>query len=352
MKRPLTLFQFILMVNLAFVAIEVPAQSLPTVVVVTTGGTIAEKIDPATGAAVPAVSGKDLISAVPGLEKIANIRTVEYSNIDSSHMTPQMWVGLSKKVDEVLKDPKVKGVVITHGTDTIAEGAYFLDLTLKSKKPVVFVGAMRNASDVSPDGPANILDAVTQVCSDKAAGWGVTVTMNQYINAAKSVRKVQTSNVQAFNSGEKGYLGYIAVGKVEKFNDRPAGIKLPIPKELPKVILIKTFAGDDGALVKFAADQDAKGIVIEGVGAGNVNPQVADAIKYALDKDVVVVLSTRVYNGDVLPVYGVKGGGASLVKQGVILGGNIPAAKDRLLLMLAIPQARGNHDQLQQWFDS
>ncbi len=334
------------------IAIRLNAKDLPTVAIVTTGGTIAEKIDPKTGGSVPAVSGKELIEAIPQLSKIAKIKTFEYSNIDSSHMTPKMWAGLSKKVDEVLsQDPAIKGVVVTHGTDTIAEGAYFLELTLKTKKPVVFVGAMRNLSDVSPDGPANLFNGIIQVSSDKAQSWGVTVTMNQYINSAASVRKVQTSNIQAFNSGEKGYLGYIAMGKIEKFNESPPVKKLSLPKNLPKVVLLQTFAGDDGALLKYAVDSGTKGIVIEGVGAGNVNPNVNDAIHYALKKNVIVVLSTRVFNGDVLPIYGDKGGGEMLVKHGVILGGNLTGPKDRLLLMLAIAETNGDHEKIKTYFD-
>lgn len=323
---------------------------LPTVVIVTTGGTIAEKTDPTGGGAVPALSGKDLIKAVPELGKIANIKVVSYSNIDSSQMTPELWAGLSKAVDKELLDPTVKGAVVTHGTDTMAEGAYFLDLTLKTTKPVVFVGAMRDASDSSPDGPANILNAVTQVCSDEAKDWGVTVTLNQYINSARDVRKTNSTNVQTFNSGEKGYLGYIAMGKVLRFNDRQSRRKFPIPKDLPKVVLLETFAGDDGKFVRYAVSEGAEGIVIEGVGAGNVNAEVYKAIQYALSQGIAVVITTQVFNGGVFPIYGDQGGGATLKKAGVILGGDLPAAKARILLMLVLPEGKGDHAKLAECF--
>lgn len=315
-----------------------PDPKLPTVAIVTTGGTIAEKRDPKTGGAVPAISGKDLVEAVPGLEKVANIQVFPFSNIDSSQMTPEIWAKLSKKVDEVLKDPKIKGAVVTHGTDTMAEGAYFLDLTVQSKKPVVFVGAMRDASDLSPDGPANIYNAVLQAASEEAKKFGVTVTLNQYINAARAVRKTQTTNVQTFNSGEKGYLGYIVMGKVHTFNVPLIKQKIPIPEKLPKVVLLKTFAGDDGRFVRYAIDTGAKGIVVEGVGAGNVNAKVYEAIKYALNKKIPVVIATREYNGAVYPIYGDKGGGATLQKAGAILAGDLISPKARILLILAIPQ--------------
>ncbi len=323
---------------------------LPTVAIVTTGGTIAEKVDPKTGGAVPALSGKKLLKAVPDIAKVANIKVVNYSNIDSSQMTPKLWAGLSRVVDKQLEDPLIKGAVITHGTDTMAEGAYFLDLTLKSNKPVVFVGAMRDASDLSPDGPANIFNGVIQVCSDEARDWGVTVTLNQYINSARDVRKTNSTNVQTFNSGPKGYLGYIAMGEVLRFNDRLDRQRLPIPKDLPKVILLETFAGDDGSLIRYVADQGAGGIVIEGVGAGNVDAKVYKAVKYALSKGIAVVITTRVYHGGFFPIYGDQGGGETLEKAGVIPGGDLTGPKAVIFLMLALPQVKGNHARLTEYF--
>jgi L-asparaginase len=296
---------------------------LPIVAVITTGGTIAEKIDPKTGGAVPAVSGKDLLGAVPQLARAARIKVAKYSNIGSSQMTPELWAGLSKSVDRVLEDPSIKGAVITHGTDTMAEGSYFLDLTLKTDKPVVFVGAMRDASDVSPDGPANILNAVMQVCSDNAGGWGVTVTLNPYINSARDVRKTNSTNVQTFNSGEKGLLGYIAMGKIYRFHDRIDRQRFPLPDKLPKVVLLKTFVGDNGSLLRYAVEQGAEGVVIEGVGAGNVNADVYGAVEHALKKGIAVVVTTRVYHAGVFPIYGDQGGGETLEKAGVILGGDL-----------------------------
>jgi L-asparaginase len=326
--------------------------SLPTVAIITTGGTIAEKTDPKTGGAVPAVSGADLIKAVPQLAKIAQVKVINFSNIDSSQMTPELWAKLSRKVDQVLADPKIKGAVITHGTDTMAEGSYFLDLTLMSDKPVAFVGAMRDASDLSPDGPANILNAVIQVCSPQAKDWGVTVTMNQYINSARHVRKTQTTNVQTFNSGEYGYLGYIAMGKVYHLNDRPVRLRLPIPKKMPKVVLLSDYAGSDGSFVRYAVDQGAKGIVIEAVGAGNVNAKMFKAIKYALAKNVAVVITSRVPHGAVMPIYGDEGGGEQLKKAGAILAGDLYAPKARLLLMLALADAKGNNKKLKGYFST
>lgn len=326
------------------------AHPLPKVVVVTTGGTIAEKDDPKTGGAVPAVTGQALVKAVPGLDHLADIHVVQFSNIDSSHMTPQIWRKLSKTVDQILQNPEVVGVVVTHGTDTMAEGAYFLDLTLRSPKPVVFVGAMRDASDLSPDGPANIYNAVLQVTSPEAQRFGVTVTLNQYINSARYVRKTETTNVQTFNSGENGYLGYIAMGNVHKFHERIPALKLQLPKQLADVALLKTYAGDDGKFIYYAADAGAQGIVVEAVGAGNVNPMVFEAIKYALSKGIVVAIATRVFNGAVYPIYGDVGGGKALEDAGCILVGDMISPKARLLLMLALSN-NASTQEMKEYFE-
>jgi len=340
-------FKLMLILSFSFLLILSPANagrtteynpSLPKVVILTTGGTVSMKYNPASGGAVSAVSGKDLIAAVPGLDKIANIETVDFCNIYSSQMTPDIWRNLSAKVQEILERSDVQGVIVTHGTDTMAEGAFFLETTLQSEKPVVFVGAMRTGSDLSPDGPANIYNAVLQVCSPQAKVWGVTVTMNQFINRARHVRKDETTNVQTFNSGEHGYLGYIVEGQVIPFNNVLIKKKLPLPDYFPDVPLITTYAGDDGKFIRYAVDRGVKGLLIEGVGAGNVNKNVFRAIKYALSKKVPVVVASRVRHGGLYPLYGDEGGGSSLINMGAYLAGDLSPCKARLLLMIALAQ--------------
>ncbi|WP_203544865.1 asparaginase [Desulfovibrio sp. JC010] len=325
---------------------------LPNIVIVSTGGTIAEKTDPKTGGAVPALSGKELIAAVPGLAEIANVSVQQLCNIDSSQMTPEIWGRLSRKVNELLADDKVDGVVVTHGTDTMAEGAYFLDLTTRSDKPVVFTGAMNDASSANPDGPGNIMNAVIQAASVEARNWGVTVTLNRYINSARAVRKTQTINMQTFMSGEKGYLGYISGKKIYRINERVHRQYLPLPKKLPKVVYIATYAGADGSLVLHAVDSGAKGLVVDGVGAGNVNKAVYEAIKYALSRKVAVIISSSVYYGAVEPVYGGPGGGKTLSDDGCILAGNLKGHKARLLLMLGLANYGNDSEKLKELFDN
>lgn len=312
------------------------AGQLPLVVIVSTGGTIAEKTDSA-GGAVPALSGQDLVKAVPGLAQVARLKVINLVDIDSSQMTPAIWARLSRTVSQELARPEVAGAVVTHGTDTMAEGAWFLDMTVTSPKTVVFTGAMRDASDPSPDGPINILNAVTIASSPRAQGWGVVVALNDYVNAARWVVKTQTTNVQTFNSGQKGYLGYVLGGQVRRWNPRPRRITLPLPTRLPKVVFLSTYAGADGSLVRYAVDQGAQGLVVEGVGAGNVNARVYQAIQYALSKGVEVVITTRPVHGGAWPIYGDQGGGLTLQKAGCILSRDLDGYKARLLLMLALP---------------
>ncbi|MEM7436551.1 MAG: asparaginase [Myxococcota bacterium] len=336
----------------------VEAAALHSVVVVTTGGTIAEKTDPKTGAAVPAVSGKDLIAAVPGLSKIANVVVVEYSNIDSSQMTPDLWAGLSRRVDQLLDGQRFVGAVVTHGTDTMAEGAYFLDITLRTNKPVVFTGAMNDASTPDPDGPGNLYNAVVQVLSPNAQNWGVTVTLDRYINSAADVRKTQTTNVMTFESGEKGYLGYVFDGKVTRINDRVRRTRIPLPavspqtnsQKLPNVPFVYAYSGADGSIVRAALASGAKGLVVEGVGAGNVNAAVDDVIVEALAKKIPVVISTRPPLGAAEPIYGDKGGGATLVRQGATLAGALEGAKARLLLIVALARFGNDTKEIKRVF--
>jgi len=360
--RPLAAFVLLVICSLAAAEQQAPKlefaslnPSLESVAIVATGGTIAERVDPKTGGAVPAVSAQDLVAAVPGLSDLANIGVYQFSNIDSSQMAPADWARLSVALDKILARPDVRGAIVTHGTDTMADGAFFVDVALKSDKPVVFTGAMNDASSRNPDGPGNIHNAVVQVLSPNAQNWGVSVSLNRYVNSARHVRKTQTTNVQTFNSGEKGYLGYVYHGQVQRLNDRLHRVRLPLsdplPDTLPDVPLIMAYAGSDGRLLRHAVDTGAKGLVVNGVGAGNVNADVFKAIQYALSKDIPVVVATRVYHGSVQPIYGDAGGGETLVKAGCILAGDLPAAKARLLLMLGLMKHGNDLDALRQLFN-
>ena len=322
---------------------------LPLVAVVTTGGTIAMKTG-ADGGAVPAVSGQDLLDSVPGLSKIARIRVVPVCNIDSSQMTPEIWLELSAKVDKILAEGSVRGVVVTHGTDTMAAGAFFLNTTLVSNKPVVFTGAMREGSDISPDGPQNIYNAVRQVTLQERGQWGVTLTVNQFVADAFDVRKVHTTNVQCFESGPAGYLGYVGAHGLAVYRRSVPAAKVARPESVPPVALCAMHPGDDGRLVRAAVDLGYRGIVVQAVGAGNVNKAVFEAVRYALGKKVAVVVTTQVQYGGVQAIYGDAGGGVSLKKAGCIFGGRLTSAKAALLLALGLADY-GNGEKLRALFE-
>ena len=242
------------------------------VIVLTMGGTIAMKLDPAHGI-VPAVSGEDLVASVPGLREACPIEVMEFSNIPSPHMTPKRMFELGNKVEELLRHEDILGVVITHGTDTLEETAYLLDLVHNSEKPVCLTGAMRSAAEISPDGPANLLCAVRTAASPEARGKGVLVVMNEEIHAAREVVKSHSANTETFVSPFWGPLGYVDPDRVV-FRRNTLGRQSIRPPELVEdVHLIKLASGSDSLLIDFLVERNVRGIVLEGFGRGNVPPR-------------------------------------------------------------------------------
>ncbi len=323
---------------------------LPTVAIITTGGTIAMTPDAAAGGAVPTLSGDALVAAVPELAELAALEVHELCNIDSRNMTPELWLQLARLTRDTLADSEVAGVVITHGTDTMEESAYLLDCVLTSDRPVVLTGAQRDATAADADGPRNLLDAVRQVISPQAAGRGVTITLNGRILAARAVTKSHTSNVQAFDAGPFGHVGQIDSEALVWFNRPERASPVPLPAHLPRVELVACYPGADGTLLDAAVSAGAKGIVVAGYGIGNVNEPVFAAIKRARARGVHVVLTTRVPAGRVYAVYGGAGGGASLHELGVILAGNLQPWKARIRLMLVLAQT-DDVDELRAHFN-
>lgn len=326
-------------------------QELPVCQIIATGGTIAMKIDPLKKAPVPALSGEDLVASVPELSKVARVRVDSPFNIPSHYMDPERWASVHKSVIKALADDDVAGVVITHGTDTLEETAYFLDLTVAGDKPVVLIGAQRNASERDSDGPRNLLGAARLCVSRDARGRGVMIAMNNQINAAREATKTHTSDVETFKSGDFGLLGAIDQDRIV-FARAPARRQhIPLkPGPLPRVDIVAMYAGADATLLRAAVAAGAKGVVVQALGWGNVNVPLYDAIKEAAERGVVVVVATRVPNGRVLPVYGVKGGGKTLREAGAIFADNLPPQKARILLMLAL-QTTSKPAEIQQLFD-
>lgn len=327
-------------------------RSLPTVRLIATGGTIAMKIDPVKKGPVPAISGEDLVAAVPEIARVARIEVQNLFNVlPSPYMDPPRWIALQKAVSDALARPEVSGVIVSHGTDTLEETAYFLDLTVKSEKPLVLIGAQRNASERDSDGPRNLLNAARICVSPEARSKGAMVVLNGQINAAREVTKTHTSDVDTFKSGDFGLLGVVD-------GDRVIFSRTPLRRqyvaltsaELPRVDIVATYGGNDGTQIRAAVAAGARGIVVTALGLGNVNTVTYEAVREAIGKGVAIVIATRVPNGRVLPYYAWVGGGKTLQEAGAIFADNLPPQKARLLLMLALQHTNKASEQ-QAYFD-
>ncbi len=313
------------------------SEPLPLVCYLATGGTIAMKIDPERHAAVPALSAEDLLASVPQVAAHAAIEVHNLSNVPSDYMDPVRWGALSHAVIGALEREEVTGVVISHGTDTIEESAWWLDLTVDSDKPVVLTAAQRNASEADSDGPRNLLAAVRIAIDAQSRGKGTLVVMNGRIHAAREVTKTHTHSVEGFSSGEYGLLGVVDPDRTVFWRSplRRAHVALR-PGAMPRVEIVSMYGGADGALIRAALDHGARGLIIQGLGSGNVNQPMHAAILDALARSVPVVIATRVPNGRLLPQYGWEGGGQSLIAAGALLANDLPAHKARILLMLLL----------------
>jgi L-asparaginase len=306
-----------------------------------TGGTISMRFDPATGGAVPALSGEEIIAQVPGLDEIADFDVIDFGKWPGPHVTPLRMMELARAAREKLADESIAGAVVTHGTDTLEETAYLLDLVLNEEKPVVFVGAMRNSSELSWDGPGNLRSAVRVAVDQQARGLGVIVAMNDQLIAAAEATKTHTESTDTFQSRDFGPLGIVD-------KDRVIVTRRPVEREHiitdrieERVEVIKMVAGADGRFINFAIDDGARGLVIEGLGRGNVTVAALPAIERAINAGLPVVITSRCPRGRVLDTYAYEGAGRQLRKMGAILGGMLPSHKARIKLMLELGAGYG-----------
>jgi L-asparaginase len=322
------------------------------VVVIATGGTIAMRIDPVRGAAVPTLSGEDLLARAPAVADCAAIEVQNLCNVPSDYMDPPRWSALSQAVNAALTRPEIAGAVVSHGTDTIEETAWWLDLTVDSDKPLVLTGAQRNASEVDSDGPRNLLHAVRVAADGQSQGKGAIVVMNGQIHAAREVTKIHASNLDGFGSGESGTLGAVDADRILWWRAPLRRTRIAIRAgEMPYVEIVAMYGGADGAMIRAALDRCARGLVVQGLGAGNVNSAMYAAIRDAMSHGVAVVITTRVPNGGVAPHYGWDGGGATLVAAGAVMGDRLSAQKARILLMLLLQDGVSGQRDLQAAFD-
>jgi len=315
-----------------------PASELPRVVVLATGGTIASMYDAETGALRAALSGEEIVEAVPGLAELARVDVEQIATVGSRDMTPAIWVRLAGRANELLAEPDVAGVVVTHGTDTLEETAYFLDLTVTSDKPVIMVGAQRAPVYFDSDGSRNMLDAVRVATSPEARGMGTTVVMNGRIDAAREVTKTSTLNVETFQTREFGSLGVADMGAVRFYRAplRRQTIPLPANAELPRVEIVSMYAGADGRVIDALLDTgDLDGLVVAGLGLAHIPEAAMASVRRVREAGIPVVLSTRVQSGRIVPMYA---NNVELLEMGCVEADNLSPQKARVLLMTAMTQ--------------
>ncbi len=312
----------------------------PRVLVIFTGGTISMKIDPATGGAIPALSGREILSFDPTLADLAEIEVMDFARLPGPHWTPAQMMELSELTRTQLARPDLDGIVVTHGTDTLEETAYLVDLRHLSPKPIAFVGALRNASELGYDGPANLRAALRTVIEPDAQRQGVLVVLNGLIHAASAVTKSDTQALETFVSPVFGPLGMVDADRVLFARSLPRRATIDTAQLEARVDLLITYAGFDGRFIDASREGGAQGLVLEGTGRGNVPPAALEALDRFLGGGGTVVLSTRCAQGRVLDTYAYEGSGYDLRRRGVLFAGALPGPKARVHLMLALGMTR------------
>jgi L-asparaginase len=349
-RRTLTVLVVAMVGLISQLAISQTAK--PNVVVLATGGTIAGAA--ATGTQSSYTSGKvtidAMLDAVPGIRDLANLKGEQISNVGSQDMSFEIMLKLAKRINELLATNNADGIVITHGTDTLEETAFFLNLTVKSDKPVVIVGSMRPSTAMSADGPLNLYDAVAVSADPQAKGRGVLVVMNDWIQGAHSLTKTSTTAVQTFMSPLRGVVGISAYGKNDFYNNpswkhtTSSEFDISDVTKLPRVDIVYGDVDMSPDLIDCSVRNGAKGIVIAGVGNGNMNKVSLDAAARAVKQGVVVVRSSRVVTGAVGRNVEVKDD-----ELGFIASDELNPQKSRILLSLALLKPHTSA-QLQELF--
>lgn len=322
------------------------AQSASKVVILATGGTIVSSGASATqmtGYSIQGLNVNDLLAAVPMLSDVADVEASQVSNIDSSSMTSAVWMKLARAVEDALAREDVAGVVITHGTDTMEETAWFLNLVVKSEKPVVLTGAMRPATALSAEGPLNLLNAVRIAADPNAAGRGVMIALNDTIVSARDATKMHPTNVATFRGPDLGMIGMIAGTHIEFIGrtDKPHTAATPFTLEaleafvekegkLPRVDIVYSHVDDDGVMVKAALAAGARGIVHAGTGNGSIHEDTEGALFEAASSGVLVIRASRTGSG--MCVEGL----AEWQDAGFVPSGTLNPQKARVLAQLCL----------------
>ncbi|AWN39197.1 L-asparaginase 2 [Methylobacterium radiodurans] len=322
----------------------------PRVVVLATGGTIAGTADPrsAIGYNSGTVTGLQLLKGVPGIEKLANLSSEQISNVGSQDMNDKIWFQLARRINEIFDRDEADAVVVTHGTDTMEETAFFLENVVRSAKPVVLVGAMRPGGSTGADGPSNLYQAVQVAASPQAGGRHVMVVLNDEIHGARWVTKTNTTSVQTFRSPNAAPLGYVDPAHIRFL--APAmrtgtSYDLPTGEQLPRVEIVYAHSNMDGLQIDNAVRNGAKAIVVAGEGDGSASKAALDALARAVKKGVIVVRSTRVGAGFVNRNVEVDDD-----RSGFVVSYDLNPQKARVLVQLLVANGITGADQVQQAF--
>jgi L-asparaginase len=306
------------------------------IVIVFTGGTISMRHDQALGGAVPALSGRDILAAARGVEAVTTIEVDDFGSFPGPHMSPARMWALRARVLEHVDREDIQGVVIAHGTDTLEESAYLLARSTVTEKPIVFTGAMRAASELGWDGPANLIAAVRTAASAEACGQGVLVVMGERIFAGADVTKAHTHMLDAFESPGLGPLGVVDDGRVVFRRETPPTRMVVLAERLAEPVdIVYTFSGGDSRLLD-ASREKGVGVVVAALGRGNVPPEMVPGIERWIDDEKPVVITSRAQRGRVGPTYGYPGGGRRLLSAGAIFAGSRRPQQARIDLMLGL----------------
>jgi len=305
------------------------------IVIVFTGGTISMRHDPSSGGAVPTLRGAQLLATAPGVERIAPLEVDEWATMAASHLTVEQLWSLRSRIASHVERPEVSGVIVAQGTDTIEESAYLVARSVATRKPIVFTGAMRTADDLGWDGPVNLLDSVRVAASPRSHGKGVLVVFGSRIFAARDAMKVDTRQLDAFDSPALGAIGEVDGDAVVFRRGLPDLPILTPPRLAAPVDIVYAYVGCDGRLVD-AARADGVGLVVAALGRGNTNPPLYHAIRRWLAAGKPVVVSSRAHHGRVGPTYAFLGAGRMLLEAGAIFAGARRPPHARIDLMLAL----------------
>lgn len=304
------------------------------ILILHTGGTIAMHRDVQTGAITPE-SANPLLQFHFPIEQDIQFESEEIFNLPSPHITPNHMLVLKERIQAGIK-AGVSGVVITHGTDTLEETAYFLDLTLPKKVPIVITGAMRSSNEIGSDGLYNFQTAIRVACTEEAKDKGVLVVMNDEIHAARYVTKTHTTNVATFRTPTFGPIGLVTKDQILFFQKLIHQTALDIQNVEGRIPIIKAYAGMDDELLGILTASAIDGLVIEALGAGNLPPQTLSALETLLNKEIPVLLVSRCFNGIAEGVYGYEGGGQQLIQKGILFCPALNGPKARLKLLVAL----------------